>query len=97
MTMFDFDPVKDERTRRLRGFGFLFAARIFARHTIERIDRRFDYGEERIVALGGVGEDTLTVVYTWRADEDGRPLRWIISARMANRRERRVYAAFFPG
>ena len=52
MTMFDFDPAKDELTRASRGLGFVFAARIFARHTVERVDRRFDYGEERIVALG---------------------------------------------
>jgi uncharacterized protein len=97
MTMFDFDPAKDELTRASRGFGFVFAARIFAGHTVERVDRRFDYGEEHIVALGRVGEDTLAVVYTWRKAEDGAPLRWIISARLANRKERKIHASFFPG
>jgi len=35
------------------------------------------------------------VVYTWRTDDPGEPLRWIISARMAGRAERRKHAAFF--
>lgn len=94
MALFDFDPAKDEKTRRERGFGFLYAACIFAGHTIEKTDRRFEYGEERLVALGRVGADTLAVVYTWRSDAG--PFRWIISARMASRKERRLYAAFFP-
>jgi uncharacterized DUF497 family protein len=92
----DFDPVKSERSERERGFGFLFAARIFLGDTIERLDSRADYGEDRIVAIGQIEGATLTVVYTWRADDLGEPLRWIISARMASRAERRKYAAFFP-
>ncbi len=92
---FDFDPAKDQETREARGFGFVFAARIFAGHTIERLDRRWDYGEERIVAIGRIEDSVFAVVYTWRTDEDGAPLRWIISARLASRRERRIYAAFF--
>jgi uncharacterized DUF497 family protein len=91
----DFDPEKSARNERERGFGFLFAARIFLRHTIERLDDRRDYGEERIVAIGLIGDTALTVVYTWRTDEQEQPLRWIISARMASRAERRKHAAFF--
>lgn len=37
----------------------------------------------------------LVVVYTWRIVALGEPLRWIISARLANRGERTKYAAFF--
>jgi uncharacterized DUF497 family protein len=92
----DFDPTKSERNERDRGFGFLFAARIFLGDTIERLDTRADYGEDRIVAIGRIDGATLTVVYTWRTDELGAPLRWIISARMASRAERSKYAAFFP-
>jgi uncharacterized DUF497 family protein len=91
-----FDPAKSDRNERDRGFSFLFAARIFLGNTIERLDSRADYGEDRIVAIGQIEVDTLTVVYTWRTDDLGEPLRWIISARMASRAERRKYAAFFP-
>ncbi|WP_246337670.1 BrnT family toxin [Azospirillum oleiclasticum] len=62
----------------------------------ERPDIRRDYGEERIIAIGRIGSDVLSVVYTWRTDEDGTAMRWIISAQLASRGERRVYAAFFP-
>ena len=91
----DFDPGKSERTERERGFGFLFAARIFLGDTIERLDNRRDYGEDRIIAIGRIEAATLVLVYTWRRDELGEPLRWIISARLANRGEQRKYAAFF--
>jgi uncharacterized protein len=81
-----FDKAKHERNRRERGFGFDFAALIFDGPTIERPDRRRDYGEERIVAIGAVGDDVLTVVYTDRGDT-----RRIISARLANQKERRLW------
>lgn len=94
--IFSFDPAKSDKNERERGFGFLYAARVFLGSTIERPDNRFDYGEERIVALGVTDGVALAVVYTWRVDEDGAPMRWIISARRANRKERLKYEAFFP-
>lgn len=89
-----FDPSKNERNVRERGFGFLAAARIFLGHTLERDDLRRDYGERRIQAIGQADGFTYFVVYTWRADADG-PCRWIISAHLASRKERERYAAFF--
>jgi uncharacterized DUF497 family protein len=80
---FDWDDAKDEATRRLRGFGFDYAIRIFAGPVIEWVDDRMDYSEVRIRAVGAVGTDVLHVVYTPR----GTVLR-IISARRANRKER---------
>jgi uncharacterized DUF497 family protein len=47
---------------------------------------RRDYGERRIQAIGQANEDVLFVVYTWRG-----AMRRIISARLANRRERDAY------
>ena len=35
---------------------------------VEWIDDRQDYGEVRIIAIGAVGPDILTVVYTWRGN-----------------------------
>lgn len=49
---FEWDPIKSERNRRERGFGFELAVRIFAGPIIEWIDDRFDYGEVRVVAVG---------------------------------------------
>jgi uncharacterized protein len=51
---FGWDLAKHQRTRRERGFGFDYAIRIFAGPTFEAFDRRHDYGEERIRAIGEI-------------------------------------------
>lgn len=81
---FGWDDAKHERNIWKRGFGFDYVARIFGGRTIDRIDARFDYGEERMCAVGSTGDDVLFVVFTDRAD-----VRWIISARRASRKERK--------
>ena len=53
---------------------------------LETVDDRFDYGEERWVALGLIGKQLHVMVYTFRADK----IR-IISLRKANKRERSHY------
>lgn len=85
---FGWRNAKHLATQRSRGFGFDVAALIFDGRIIERIDDRRDYGEVRIKAIGEVGGDILAVVYTDRAD-----VRWIISARRASRKERRLWQA----
>ena len=88
---FGWDPVKDEATRKARGFGFADVIELFDGRTVwEIVDSRFDYGEVRVKALGMVGSGLVTVVYNDRGD-----LRWIISARVASRRERRAWRAKF--
>jgi uncharacterized DUF497 family protein len=32
------------------------------------VDARYDYGEERRIVIGGIGDDILAVVYTFRQD-----------------------------
>ena len=64
---FGWDARKSARNLRDRGFDVEFASRIFERQTLEREDRRRDYGERRIIALGQVEGIGLTVVYTDRA------------------------------
>ena len=80
---FEWDLAKSEATYRIRGFDFAYPSRVFSGDRIETIDARTDYGEVRIEAIGQVGPDVLTVIYTRR----GSMLR-IISARRANRKER---------
>lgn len=53
---------------------------------LETIDDRFDYGEERWVALGFIGTRLHVLVYTFRAAK----IR-IISLRKATKRERLYY------
>jgi uncharacterized DUF497 family protein len=80
---FEWDGVKSDRTFRARQFDFQFASRIFRGTTLEWADTRRPYGEDRVRALGEVNGRLLHVVYTMRGDTCR-----IISARLANRRER---------
>lgn len=84
--MFEWDRAKSDANLLRRGFDFAYAARIFEGPTVEMDDDRADYGESRVQALGRVGPDTLFVVFTWRGG-----IRRIISARLADRKERNVY------
>ena len=81
-----FDPHKDERTRRERGFSLALGAEVIRNNVAVRVDDRTDYGEERLVAYGYVGMRLFACVYTVRNDT----LR-IISVRKANDREQLKY------
>ena len=83
---FGWDPAKHDKTRRERGFGFDYAARIFAGRTVEIIDRRRDYGEERVRAIGEIEGRVYVVVYT---DRPG--VRWILSAWKAGGRDLKTW------
>lgn len=85
---FDWHDAKHEKNLQDRGFGFDFAAQIFLGRVLTQVDDREDYGEVRIKAIGEVDGIVLVVIYTDR-DE----VRWIISARKANRKERALWLA----
>jgi uncharacterized DUF497 family protein len=86
---FEWDEAKSRRNFDERGFGFDYAARIFLGPTLERQDQRRDYGEVRVQAIGETDGDVLFVVYTDRGE-----VRHIISARLANRKERKRWQLF---
>ncbi|MGE3578375.1 MAG: BrnT family toxin [Vicinamibacterales bacterium] len=88
---FTWDPRKSEQNLVDRAFDFAFATLIFDGPTVERVDSRRNYGEQRIVALGLAQGIPLTVVYTDRAGAGGEVVRRIISARKSDRRERTAY------
>ena len=50
---------------------------------------RRDYGEVRVQAIGIAGGDILSVIYSDRGE-----LRRIISARLANKKERKLWQSF---
>jgi len=83
---FDWDEAKHGLIRRARGFGFDYAARIFAGPIVEVIDRRRNYGEERIRAIGEIDGRVYVVVYTERAG-----VRWIITAWKASGKDLRAW------
>lgn len=86
---FEWDEAKSERTRRERGFDFATATKIFDGPVIGARDTRKDWGEVRMVAVGAVGDEILTVIYTDRGDR-----RRIISARRPRRKEREAWLSF---
>jgi hypothetical protein len=90
---FEWDAEKGEANLTERGFDFAFASLIFDGPTLEKQDRRKDYGEVRMVAAGVADGIALTVVYTDRRGESGETIRRITSARRSNRRERQAYQA----
>lgn len=92
---FEWDEEKSEANLRERGFDFEFATLIFSGPTLEKEDRRRDYGELRVIAVGLAQAIALTVVYTDRTLETGGTVRRIISARRSNRRERKAYEEAF--
>jgi uncharacterized protein len=88
--MFEWDIAKSAKNLRERGFDFVHAAKVFEQPTIEADDKRAGYGEQRVRAIGRVDDQVLFVVYTWRGT-----VRRIISARLANRKERNAYRAIY--
>ncbi len=85
--MFEWDDNKNKQNIAKHGICFTDACKIFSGITIDAIDDRYDYGEQRTISIGIVGGIAiLTVVHT---DRHG-TIR-IISARQASKKERRLY------
>jgi hypothetical protein len=84
---FEWDEEKDRPNRKKHGIGFDEARHIFDGPILTRIDDREDYGELREISLGLLSPDApLMVVHTARGEKTR-----LISARRANRRERKIY------
>lgn len=85
---FEWDEAKAEANWQLHGVSFELAQTVFADpFSIERIDDREDYGEERFVMIGmAEGQIILFVAYTERENR----IR-LISARRATSHEQEDY------
>lgn len=95
---FEWDPVKNAECIVRRGINFVDAVRIFEGPVFERIDERKVYGELRVVAIGIVEGDTLTLVYTDRLGfESGHKKRRIVACWRSSRRERKAYQEAIAG
>ncbi len=85
--LFDWDPAKNETNLKKHGISFDEARHIFDVPILTRVDDRHEYSENRDISLGSLSLGAVVVVvHTERA---GR-IR-LISARKANRLERKVY------
>ena len=90
--MFEWDEDKNEVNIIKHGIGFRRASKIFDGLTLDWEDTRKNYGEVRTISVGLLKEDdiaTITVVHTDRED-----IKRIISARPANRKEKRLYEVY---
>ena len=84
---FEWDENKSRINVAKHGIGFGTAARIFEGPTVDWIDDREAYGEERTVSIGMI--DGVVVLVVVHVDRSGRTRS--ISARRATRSERSLY------
>lgn len=84
----EWDPAKAAANLRKHGVPLEAAANFDWGTSKEEIDDRFDYDEERIVALGLIGPRVHVLTYTMRGE-----VCRIISLRPANRKEVLRYAS----
>lgn len=88
---FEWDPTKAANNLRKHGVSFQTAARVFADPYALVEQDRIENGEERWQTIGVVeGVPMLMVAHTVREQDEIEVIR-IVSARRANRRERRRY------
>ena len=78
----EFDPAKRELTLKDRGLDFLDAPRLFEGRSLTVVDDRVDYGEERFISYGFIGDAAVAPVWT---DRDG--VMRIISMRRMHQEE----------
>ena len=83
---FEWDEAKNVANIRKHGVSFPTAKRIFEGVVLSRLDRRWDYGEDRYLSIGEVEQALIVVAHTRR---EGRTR--LISARPASRKERQAY------
>lgn len=82
------DEPKRQSNLEDHGVDFMDAALIFEGVFLEAEDKRSDYGELRLRALGRVGDDSFMVAYRWRGE-----VRRIISAWRVDDDGKRRYEA----
>lgn len=78
----EFDTTKREKTLLERGLDYADSGKVIEGLHFNARGDRFDYGEDRFIAVGLLDERTVVIVWTPRQDA-----RRIISMRYANDRE----------
>ena len=85
-----YDPAKRQRTLEDRGLDFEDAVVVFEGLTVEVLDTRKDYGEQRVLCFGLLEGRLVVIGYTPRGS-----VRHIFSMRKANDREQTRLAPYF--
>jgi uncharacterized DUF497 family protein len=81
-----YDPEKRAKTLAERGLDFDDAVQVFGGPTIDVLDDRRDYGEERFQTVGLLNDRLVMIVWTPRGEG-----RHIISMRKCNEREKEKF------
>ncbi|NJL83329.1 MAG: BrnT family toxin [Chloroflexaceae bacterium] len=87
---YEWDEQKRQSNLRKHQLDFTVASQIFEGPIVERQDLRYNYGEDRFIAVGMAAGMMITVVYTWRGEK-----RRLISARPATKNERKIYRELY--
>jgi uncharacterized protein len=87
---FEWDQAKNRSNLAKHGLDFEDAERVLNGPCVTFADDRFDYGEDRFVALGLLAGRLVVIAYTER-----RGTSRIISMRKGNRREQDIYQERF--
>lgn len=90
LIQFEWDEAKNLENIRKHQIDFVDVPEIFESVMLVELDDRIDYGEERWVGIGFLRNGVVVVVWTERQDDVIR----IISARKANRYERRRFQQY---
>ena len=90
---FEWDERKNRENIAKHGLDFADAQQVFDGPVVEQLDSRFEYNEERWIAVGVLRDVVCVVlVYTERSHQTFR----IISFRKADRNEREAYYKALP-
>ena len=84
---FTWDEAKNAMNRQKHGIDFADVPTVFDYPMVTFLDQRKEYGEDRWIGIGWLGDVLAVVVYT----EPTAGMTRIISARKANRHEQRIY------
>ncbi|MEH2193067.1 MAG: BrnT family toxin [Nostoc sp.] len=87
---FEWDEAKNLENIRKHKIDFADVPKMFDSTMLIELDNRFDYGEERWVGIGFLGNGVAVVIWTERQSDVIR----IISARRANRYERQRFEQY---
>lgn len=82
----EFDPAKDASNQEKHGLSLAFAAELDWDASLVWVDDRYEYGEQRMIALAPATGVVYCVAFVDRGET-----RRIISLRRANRREVKHY------
>lgn len=84
---YEWDEGKNQTNVAKHGLDFADAEEVLTRPCVTFVDDRFEYGEERLIALGLLAGRVVVIAHAPRGEDSTR----IISMRKANRREQKIY------